>query len=123
MITIDEFYLCLKLDIWRKNDVENWGMVESLSVADANVRKDYMRQPLAKKHIGTGLYLLDLLLLDSDNYTGKRAYMVVIAVCRNTLEHIKTIYYLKVSNKMDLRMFENVIINKKTLSKAKKNGA
>ena len=113
MITVNEFYLCLKLDIWHRGEVCQWGMVENLPAAGANGRKDYLRQPFAKNHIGTGLYLLDLRLLDRDERTGKRAYLVVIAVCRNTMEHIRSVCCLKVSNKLDMRKFEAVILNQK----------
>ena len=112
MVTIDEFYLCLKLDIWRCGQVSEWGKIEKLPAADVVVRKDYLRHPLVKRHLSTGLYLLDLHLLDRDEKTGERVYLVVVAVCRNTLEHIRSLCYLKVSNKMALKKFEEAVKQK-----------
>jgi len=116
MVTIDEFYLCLKLGIWHCGQVTEWGKVEKLSVADVVARKDYLQQPLIKKHLGTGLYLLDLYLLDMNGKTGERIYMVVIAVCHNTLEHIQSVCYLKVRNKVVLREFKQVVMMRRIVS-------
>jgi hypothetical protein len=116
MITIDEFYLCLKLGIWRHGQVAEWGKVEKLPAAGTVARKDYWHQPLVKKHLGTGLYLLDLYLLDMNGKTGERTYMVVIAVCRNTLEHIQSVCYLKVENKTVLREFKQVVMMRRIVS-------
>ena len=116
MIPIDEFYLCLKLGIWRHGQVFQWGMVEKLSVTDGVSRKDYLRQPLVKKHLGTGLYLLDLYLLENDRKTGENVYVVVIAVCHNTLAHLQSVCYLKVRNRTVLREFKLAVMERRIIS-------
>jgi hypothetical protein len=100
------------LGIWRSGRVEFWGTVENRSAASMNIRKDYLRQPFAKMHLGVGLYLLDLRQIEKNRLNGKYSYLVVVAVCRNTLENKKFISYLKVTNGMNLEKFEKIISDK-----------
>jgi hypothetical protein len=118
--TIAELYLLLKMDIWRQGDVVGWGRVEKLSVdADGKTNKvytgsvksarNYVLSPLIKRHLTTGLYLLDLYLSEKNRETGENIYIAVIAVCRTTIEHLKSVFYLKISNKMDLTEFQDFV--------------
>ncbi|MFV0332166.1 MAG: hypothetical protein ACK5KL_20440 [Dysgonomonas sp.] len=97
--TIPEFYMMLKLGLFRSGKIGNWGYV-SINKEPLYLKKTlcgYQNQPYAKKQLGIGLYLLDLYLLERNN-NNQGTYMMVISVCRTSLDYKEKIYVLKLES-------------------------
>jgi hypothetical protein len=97
--TIQEFYLMLKLGLFRNGKVGNWGYISSGDINRCFLKRpltEYQNRLYAKKQLGIGLYLLDLYLLEkADNNRG--TYIMIISVCRTTLSHKEKIYILRLA--------------------------
>jgi hypothetical protein len=117
LYTPEEFYQSLKLDIWHFGRVSAWGRVEKISAADLPIRKNYGQSSIIKRHLGTGLYLLDLYLQETDRWSENKVYIAVIAVCRTTLDHIQTVHYLRAVNNMTMTDLKDFIYNKHIIKK------
>ncbi|NDV78485.1 hypothetical protein [Dysgonomonas sp. 511] len=92
--TIQEFYLLLKLDLFRGGKVGNWGYISQGNINGCFLRKpfeDYENQSYAKAQLNIGLYLLDLYPIS------KHEHIMVISVCRTTLSYKEKVYVLKLS--------------------------
>ena len=97
--TIQEFYLLLKLGIFRNGKVGNWGYVSSGSINEFFLKKnqkEYRNQNYAKKQLGIGIYLLDLYQLEKQNNQG--VFIMFIATCRTTLSQKEKIYRLRLTS-------------------------
>jgi hypothetical protein len=124
--TIAELYLSLKLDIWRQGDVDGWGLVEklpvfedkSVNIVSVKPAKDYLSSFLIKKHLDIGLYLLDLYLLEK-NEPGETVSIAVIAVCQTTMEHLKSVTYLKITNALKLEELQTIVSENPTVPRKK----
>lgn len=89
--SIPEFYLLLKLGLFKGGKVGNWGHV-SVCTNPLYLRKpleEYQKQFYAKTQLGVGLYLQDLYLLQEN------LYIMVVAVCRTSMKRKEKIYILK----------------------------
>lgn len=108
--TISEFYLMLKLGLFRNGKVGNWGYlsVNRELLCLGKPPEEYRGQLYAKKQLGTGLYLLDLYLLEKGG-NNRRVYMMVIAVCRTTLRHKEKIYVLKLTGIHNVAEIEEAV--------------
>lgn len=103
--SISEFYLLLKLGIFRGGKVDGLGSVSCSDANTAFLRKplaEYQRKVYFKKQLGTGLYLLDLYPLEKRDNRGAH----IMVVCRTTLSYKEKIYVLKLtgtSNVSDIK--------------------
>ncbi|MDR1501097.1 MAG: hypothetical protein LBT43_01405 [Prevotella sp.] len=94
--TIQEFYLMLKLGLFRNGKVGNWGYI-SINKEPFYQKKsleEYQVRLYAKEQLGIGLYLLDLYLLEKGN-NNQGTYIMVISVCRAILDYKEKTYVLK----------------------------
>jgi hypothetical protein len=116
---VQEFYLHLKLGIWQSGQVAGWGHVETAKVrSDLMTDKGffihkalntYFHSPLIKKHLSSGLFLLDLYCQNKRNDTREYVHIAVIAVCRATADYIKSVECLRITNKSDTCKFMQLI--------------
>ena len=110
--TAEEFYRHLKLDIWQAGRVAGWGRVEKITENDLPIKKDYRQFPVVKRHLGTGLYVLDLYLMETTPISEDKIHIAVIAVCRANLDAIQRLCYLKAVNNMALPDLKAVVFDK-----------
>ncbi|MDR0834404.1 MAG: hypothetical protein LBN93_09535 [Candidatus Symbiothrix sp.] len=104
--TLTEFYRLVKLNLWHSGQVTGYGQVDKIEVFDdcttnkgVIVRKelaDYVLQPTMLKQLCNGLYLLDFYDLEDNLVRRESTYIAVVAVCRQTLEHIECVTFLKI---------------------------
>jgi hypothetical protein len=109
--TIQEFYLMLKLGLFRSGKVGNWGYI-SINKEPLYLKKpleEYQNRLYAKKQLGIGLYLLDFYLLEkgADN---RGVHMMVVSVCR-TLSDKERIYVLKLAGTHDATYLKEAVTN------------
>ncbi|MDR1198773.1 MAG: hypothetical protein LBK94_07130 [Prevotellaceae bacterium] len=117
---VQEFYLHLKLGIWQSGQVAGWGHVETAKVrSDLMTDKGffihkalntYFHSPLIKKHLSSGLFLLDLYCLNK-NTAEKYVHVAVVAVCRATVDYIKSVECLRIINQLDACKFLQLLQN------------
>lgn len=110
--TIQEFYLMLKLGLFKSGKVGNWGYV-SINSNPLYLKKSidkYQDQLYAKKQLGIGLYLLDLYLLERNN-NNQGAYIMVVSVCRTTLNYKEKIYVLKLESIHNVADIKDAIVS------------
>ena len=115
--TISEFQLMLKLGLFKSGKVGNWGYV-SIYNNPLYLKKsldEYWSQLYAKKQLGVGLYLQDLYLLQKDD-NNRGIYIMVISVCRTSLNHKERVYALKLLSSHSIHDIKDAIMNS-TLSK------
>lgn len=139
--TITDFYLFLKLGLWKTGSVANWGSISNVLVYRKVNNSGFVslgnksltqrdsplvtKRPVSyyqnllypKKQLGIGIYLLDFYLLAKNNYNKESNYMMVISTCRSNLENKEYIYYLKVTNYLDILNFKAAIDNQETAQK------
>lgn len=118
--TLQEFYLHLKLDIWRWGQVAGWGLVEKVTIDKDSVDKkidfhtrslkSYYSSSLIKKQLGLGIYLLDLVPIKQNQESGKAVSLAVIAVCRNVIDKKETVHCLKITSKAGFKDIKNTIL-------------
>lgn len=139
--SISDFYLFLKLGLWKRGYVANWGAISSILTCKRSgegefsylgnktlTDKDniffgkkpvsyYHNQLHAKHALGIGLYLLDFYLSDRQSYNNENTYILVICVCRSNLQNKEYIYYLQVTNSLDIVKFRIAIENRENSRK------
>lgn len=113
--SVGEFYMLLKLGIWRSGRVDFWGQSDVTPLADNvffpnNSHSRYVTNPLIRKHLYPGIYLLDLFYMGRDVKRGMNTYRLIVAVCRNDLAHLEAVYQVQVSNPLPMKEFY-VILN------------
>lgn len=100
--SISEFNMLLKLGIWETGIVKFWGQVDTIGKENnffhSVSANRYDTASLIRKHLDTGLYLLDLFFTGRDTTQGVNSYRLVIAVCRNDMAHLETLHHIQVSN-------------------------
>lgn len=112
--TTSDFYLMLKLGLFRGGEVEKWGDISVLNNNNILFLKknieEYKNQLFAKRQLTNGLYLLDFYL--HQRYTNNQSdYIVIISVCKTTLCNKDKIYVLKLSNSQTVENTINIIKN------------
>jgi hypothetical protein len=115
--TLEEFYLHLKLDSWRSGRVAGWGRVERIAENDLPLKKEYRKCPVVKRLLSSGLYLLDLYLLETTQGSEDKIHIAVIAVCRANLDNIQSLCCLKAVNNMALPDLKDVVFDKLTIKR------
>lgn len=118
--TLQEFYLHLKLDIWRWGQVAGWGLVEKVTIDKDSVDKkidfhtrslkSYYSSSLIKKQLGLGIYLLDLILLKNDVERGEMVSLAIVAIGRNVIDKKETIHSLKITSTAGFKDIKNTIL-------------
>ncbi len=118
--TLQEFYLRLKLDIWRWGQVAGWGLVEKVTIDKDSVDKkmdfhtrslkSYRTSSLIKKQLGLGIYLLDLILLRHNAESGETVSLAIVAIGRNVMDKKETIHCLRVTSKIAFNDLKNTIL-------------
>lgn len=118
--TLQEFYLRLKLDIWRWGQVAGWGLVEKVTIDKDSVDKkmdfhtrslkSYRTSSLIKKQLGLGIYLLDLILLSHNAESGETVSLAIVAIGRNVMDKKETIHCLRVTSKIAFNDLKNTIL-------------
>jgi|GEM_PF-2247537 len=143
--SLSDFYMLLKLGLWNSGEVLNWGRIEKVFIIK-NKESDnisginyftfrnnslylkkslqyYLEQPLPKKMIARGTYLLDYYLLDKKaDMSGEKqlkTYVVVISTSRFDFENREYTYILRVSNYSEELSFLSVISEGKSSRKRK----
>lgn len=95
--SISDFYLLLKLGLFRSGNVSGWGYLSVNGIRSCFLRKPpeaYTDNYRAKKQLGIGIYLLDLYLWQK-SINDRDTYILVISVNRNILSHNTKVYVLK----------------------------
>ena len=99
----NEFYMLLKLGIWQSGPVHFWGQADVIPpwksmfhFGELSVRYDACSP--VKKHLDTGLYLLDLCYTGKDPAREIYLYQLVVAVCRNDMTHLEALYTIQAGN-------------------------
>lgn len=108
--TISEFYLLLKLGIFRGGNVANWGYISHDKGVLPLLRKlpETYRDELYKKQLGTGLYLLDIYL--HNKYRSKLGeYILVISVSRMAIPGKEYTYILKLISEHDTHYLKTAV--------------
>lgn len=118
--TLQEFYLRLKLDIWRWGQVAGWGLVKKVTIDKDSVDKkmdfhtrslkSYRTSSLIKKQLGLGIYLLDLILLRHNAKSGETVSLAIVAIGRNVMDKKETIHCLIVTSKIAFNDLKNTIL-------------
>lgn len=142
---LSDFYLLLKLGLWKSGEVLNWGRIEKVSVIKNNGFHDisevnyftfrnnslylkkplqyYLEQPFSKMMLTRGVYLLDHYLLEKKAYReGEKqlkTYIIIISTSRLDFENREYTYILKVSNYLDELNFTSVMREGKKARKRK----
>jgi len=142
---LSDFYVLLKLGLWKSGEVLNWGRIEKVSliknndfndISDVNYLtfrnnslylkkplKYYLDQPLYKKMLGRGVYLLDHYHLGKKAFReGERelkTYIIIISTSRFDFESREYTYILKVTNYLDELNFTSVVTEGKRARKRK----
>lgn len=108
--TISEFYLLLKLGIFREGNVANWGYLSYNKIILPLLRKpvESYRNELYKKQLGTGLYLLDI-YLNNKNSSNLGEYILVISVSNMNIPSREKIYILKLTSQNDTQYLKTAI--------------
>lgn len=123
--SVSEFYMLLKLGIWKTGTVNFWGQADILPVWDTFLFSDnsnglsnhYDASSLIKKHLDIGLYLLDLFYISKDATSGQNIYQLILAVCRNDMTHMEALYNIQISNNIPVDDFfqtlskDDIILN------------
>lgn len=109
--TIPEFYLLLKLGIFRGGNVANWGYISEDKGVLPLLRKpvDSYRNDLYKKQLNTGVYLLDIYLYNK-NSIKQGEYILVISVCHMLIPNKEKIYVLKLTSQLDTHYLKAAVI-------------
>jgi len=120
--SIAEFYLLLKLGLFRGGNVGNWGYILNCNRSPIILRKSidqYYKQLYAKKQLNTGLYLLDV--YPSEKYGNNQGvYIVIISVCRTNLFNKEKIYILKLISPHNIADI-NILLNEEAIIKKRKS--
>lgn len=112
--SVSEFYMLLKLGIWRRGTVNFWGQVEILPswndfLLSKNLHDCYNESSLIKKHLSVGLYMLDLFYIGQDTLRNQNIYQLIVAVCRSDMRHMEALYNIRVTNSLPASdLFENL---------------
>jgi hypothetical protein len=96
-MNIQQFYLLLKLGIFKSGKVADWGYVSLDSRRRCFLRKSvaqYELRPLIKKQLDVGLYLLDLYLLEKNDH--RNTHIMVVSVHRAAAAQTK-VYVLRLT--------------------------
>ena len=123
--SVSDFLMLLKLGIWNRGYVKDWGLIESIKVnKDGDLKNDCFikKQPedylktgcYFSKQLGTGLYLHDMHMPYSfaQDYSRICTHMMVISQCRLRGLFEEKIYYLKVTNRQSLSQFRQMVLDK-----------
>ncbi len=119
--TISDFYLLLKLGLFKGGKVGNWGYVSASNLNSYFLDRpisEYHNKPLIKKQLSIGLYLLNLYLLSQKG--NQRTYIMIMSVCRTTLEKEEKIYVLSLTSTYPVDEMQTAIIEG-NLSKRRKS--
>lgn len=126
--TISEFYLLLKLGIFREGNVANWGYISTNKGMVPLLRKppESYKNALYRKQLNTGIYLLDI-YLHNKNHSKQGEYIVVISVCHMTIPGKERMYVLRLTSRHDTHhlrkaVTEGVLSRKRTSIFRKKPG-
>jgi len=123
---ISDFFVFLKLGIWKSGEVSDWGRVNSIVRLNKNSATGYTpskthltgleKFPFLKKPVShywqqffikgnpsTGIYILDSYILSKkkDEQGVLRSYIVVVATARLGIKNKENIYLLKVENYLE----------------------
>lgn len=100
---ISDFYLFLKLGLWKTGIVSGWGKIDLFPNSEADdyllkkSREYYLDPLLPKRVLGTGICLLDFYL--SDNTSGQsKTYIVVLSIAPSGLENKERLCFLKMTS-------------------------
>lgn len=142
---LSDFYVLLKLGLWKSGEVLNWGRIEKVllikndafdNISDVNYfafrnKSLYLKKPLQfylnralpKKMIGRGVYLLDHYLLERKRHgEGEKqlkTYIIIISTTRFDFENREYTYILRVSNYLDEMDFTSIVVEGKRARKRK----
>ncbi|GHT41259.1 hypothetical protein FACS189437_07940 [Bacteroidia bacterium] len=103
LTTLSDFYLFLKLGLWKTGTVSGWGRIDLISGDDSDsywLKKNpelYQNPLLPKKWLRTGIYLLDL-YLSAQSPGRSKTYICVLSVNPSGLEKKEQLYFLKIIN-------------------------
>lgn len=123
--SVSDFLKFLKLGIWNRGFVKDWGFIENIKPgSDGYAKNDCFIKRLPheyldkgwcfKKQLGIGLYCHDLypLYAQVDGYSRICTHMLVISECRLNGVFEERVYYLKVTNRDALSEFRELIFGK-----------
>jgi hypothetical protein len=112
---LQSFYVYLKLGIWQSGHVAGLGYAETAKVYSDRttdkcffIRKPleiYLHSPLIKKHLSSGLFLLDLYCQNKSNDKREYVHTAIIAVCRTTTDSIHSVQCLRITTRSDTSKF------------------
>lgn len=101
-----EFYMLLKLGVWQGGTVHFWGQADVIPAEDNFSRSgNYNTSSLIRKHLDTGIYLLDIFYMGKETVSDRRNYRLIVAVCRNDMTHLEALYHIQVCNTIPMRDF------------------
>lgn len=108
--SVSEFYMLLKLGIWKQGVVNFWGQAEILPswnefLLSKNLHDCYNERSPIKKHLGIGLYMLDLFYIGQDTLRNTNIYQMIVAVCRSDMRHMEALYNIRVTNSLSASVF------------------
>jgi hypothetical protein len=123
LTTLSDFYVFLKLGLWKTGNVSGWGRIDLISSDAAGsylLKKNpeqYQNPLLPKKWLRTGIYLLDLYL--SDQRPGQsKTCIVVLSVRQSGWERKEQLYFLKIISSQNAAVVPATILKEQMTSES-----
>lgn len=108
--SVSEFYMLLKLGVWQSGTAQFWGEANVIPEGNSfffpgDLAIRYTPSSLIRKHLDTGIYLLDVFYMGKEAAGDRRNYRLIVAVCRNDMTHLDALYHIQVCNTVPMRDF------------------
>jgi len=137
MYTISDFYMYLKLGLWKSGEVTDWGWIEKIISIQNNVYtntdtnytstvkkmenyylgkksiEQYLKKTYFKKMLSNGVFLMDFYLQGTSKGNNdekeSKTYIIVISTNKFGLGNYKCTHILRVTNSLDNNDFRSMI--------------
>lgn len=115
--TISEFYLLLKLGIFKQGQVGNWGYITTANAVALRKPHGAYRNELFKTPLDTNTYLLDFYPLNNNRASSYKDFILVIGI--RQLQKREYIYILKLTSANEAPYLKTAIENSDLAHKRK----